>query len=101
MITVSDPASYWDLRLPGKVMLRTRNTGYRQTHIVIRTAEDLKVWERTIAELTDRLAALLLAEAMQIAPPQPSAFLSLPSIASIASTVSAVPISTTHDAWCG
>ena len=34
---------------------------------VIRTAEDLKVRERTIAELTDRLAALLLAEAMQIA----------------------------------
>ena len=39
MITVSDPSNYWDLRLPGKVMLRTRNTGYRQTHIVVRTAD--------------------------------------------------------------
>lgn len=39
MITVSDPASYYDLRLPGKVMLRTRNTGYRVTHIAIRTAD--------------------------------------------------------------
>jgi hypothetical protein len=39
MITVSDPRSYFDLRLPGKVMLRTRNTGYRQTHIAIRTAD--------------------------------------------------------------
>jgi hypothetical protein len=39
MITVSDPTSYFDLRLPGKVMLRTRNTGYRQTHIAIRTAD--------------------------------------------------------------
>jgi acetyl esterase/lipase len=39
MITVSDPQNYFDLRLPGKVMLRTRNTGYRQTHIAIRTAD--------------------------------------------------------------
>lgn len=39
MITVSDPASYFDLRLPGKVMLRTRNTGFRLTHIVIRTSD--------------------------------------------------------------
>ena len=39
MITVSDPTSYFDLRLPGKVMLRTRNTGFRQTHIAIRTAD--------------------------------------------------------------
>jgi hypothetical protein len=39
MITVSDPNNYWDLRLPGKVMLRTRNTGFRVTHIVIRTAD--------------------------------------------------------------
>src|SRR3982751_4838480 len=34
---------------------------------VIRTPEDLTTWERTIAELTDRLAALLLAEVMQAA----------------------------------
>jgi hypothetical protein len=39
MITVSDPANYWDLRLPGKVMLRTRHTGFCQTHIVIKTAD--------------------------------------------------------------
>src|SRR5512133_2155199 len=34
---------------------------------IIRSAEDLKAWERSIGELTDRLAALLLAEAMQAA----------------------------------
>src|SRR3954447_24002006 len=34
---------------------------------LIRSAEDLKAWERAIGELTDRLAALLLAEAMQAA----------------------------------
>ena len=34
---------------------------------VLRTAEDLTTWERTIAALTDRLAALLLAEVMQAA----------------------------------
>ena len=39
MITVSDPKNYFDLTLPGKVMLRTRNTGFRLTHIVIRTAD--------------------------------------------------------------
>ena len=39
MITVSDPTSYFDLTLPGKVMLRTRNTGFRLTHIVIKTAD--------------------------------------------------------------
>jgi len=39
MITVSDPTSYFDLTLPGKVMLRTRNKGFRLTHIVIKTAD--------------------------------------------------------------
>ncbi len=39
MITVSDPANFYDLTLPGKVMLRTRNTGFRLTHIVIKTAD--------------------------------------------------------------
>ena len=34
---------------------------------VIRTPADLTTWERAIAELTDRLAALLLAEVMQAA----------------------------------
>src|SRR5512143_3924783 len=34
---------------------------------VIRTAEDLTTWERTIAGWTARLAALLLAEVMQVA----------------------------------
>ena len=39
MITVSDPKNYFDLRLPAKMTLRTRNTGYRQTHIAIRTVD--------------------------------------------------------------
>src|SRR5512142_2657770 len=34
---------------------------------LIRSAEGLKAWERSIGELTDHLAALLLAEAMQAA----------------------------------
>src|SRR3954463_3213619 len=34
---------------------------------LIRSAEDLRAWERSIAQLTDRLSALLLAEAMQVA----------------------------------
>ena len=34
---------------------------------VIRTAEDFKSWERAIAALTNRLSALLLAEATQAA----------------------------------
>ena len=38
-LTVSDPTSYWDLRVPGKILLRTRNTGYRVTHIIIKTPD--------------------------------------------------------------
>jgi hypothetical protein len=34
---------------------------------LIRSAEDLKAWERSIGELTNHLVALLLAEAMQAA----------------------------------
>src|SRR3954447_4845605 len=34
---------------------------------LIRSAQDLRAWERSIAQLTDRLSALLLAEAMQVA----------------------------------
>jgi hypothetical protein len=39
MITVSDPENDFDLSLPGKVMLRTRNTGLRLTHVVVRTTD--------------------------------------------------------------
>src|SRR5512135_3184436 len=39
----------------------------RRGPCLIRTAKDLRAWERSIGELTDRLAALLLAEAMQAA----------------------------------
>jgi hypothetical protein len=38
-LTVSDPANLWDLSRAGKVMLRTRNTGWRFTHVVIKTAD--------------------------------------------------------------
>src|SRR5512135_40830 len=38
---------------------------------VIRTAEDIRSWERQITELTRRLSGLLLAEAMQRASDQP------------------------------
>ena len=39
----------------------------RRDRCVIRTAEDFKSWERAIAALTNRLSALLLAEATQAA----------------------------------
>lgn len=38
-LTVSDPKNYWDLSGSAKVMLRTRNSGFRVTHIVIKTAD--------------------------------------------------------------
>jgi hypothetical protein len=38
-ITVSDPTSYWDLRVPAKLLLRTRNTGFRLAHIIIKTSD--------------------------------------------------------------
>jgi hypothetical protein len=38
-ITVSDSKNYWDLSGTGKMMLRTRNSGWRFTHIVIKTAD--------------------------------------------------------------
>src|SRR5512135_1276583 len=38
---------------------------------VIRTAEDIRSWERQITELTQQLSGLLLAEAMQRASDQP------------------------------
>src|SRR3954465_3033729 len=48
---------------------------------VIRTPEDLTTWERTIAALTDRLAALLLAEVMQAALGDPESRLKARSLA--------------------
>jgi len=38
-LTLSDPKSYYDLSGTGKVMLRTRNSGYRFTHVVIKTLD--------------------------------------------------------------
>jgi hypothetical protein len=38
-LTLSDPTNYYDLSGTGKVLLRTRNSGYRFTHIVIKTMD--------------------------------------------------------------
>lgn len=38
-LTVSDPEAYWDLSRNGMVMLKTRNSGFRLTHIMIKTAD--------------------------------------------------------------
>jgi hypothetical protein len=38
-LTVSDPTVLWDLSRNGKITLRTRNSGFRATHVVIRTAD--------------------------------------------------------------
>jgi hypothetical protein len=38
-ITFSDRAAYWDLSRNGKVKLKTRNSGYRFTHIMLKTAD--------------------------------------------------------------
>ena len=38
-LTLSDPAAYWDLTRNGKMMLMTRNSGYRFTHIMLKTAD--------------------------------------------------------------
>ena len=38
-LTLSDPKFYYDLSGTGKVMLRTRNSGYRFTHVVIKTMD--------------------------------------------------------------
>src|SRR5579884_845723 len=38
-LTLSDPKFYYDLSGSGKVMLRTRNSGYRFTHVVIKTLD--------------------------------------------------------------
>jgi hypothetical protein len=38
-LTVSDPKAHWDLSGDGRVRVRTRNSGYRFLHVVIRTAD--------------------------------------------------------------
>lgn len=38
-IMVSDAKNWWDLSGAAKMMLRTRNSGYRFTHVLIRTAD--------------------------------------------------------------
>jgi hypothetical protein len=38
-ITLSDPKVMWDLSGDGRVRLKTRNSGYRFTHVVIKTAD--------------------------------------------------------------
>jgi hypothetical protein len=38
-LTLSDPKFYYDLSGTGKIMLRTRNSGYRFTHVVIKTLD--------------------------------------------------------------
>jgi hypothetical protein len=38
-LTVSDPKVHWDLSGDGRVRFRTRNSGYRFLHVVIRTAD--------------------------------------------------------------
>lgn len=39
-LTVSDPKVHWDLSGDGRVRFRTRNSGYRFLHVVIRTADE-------------------------------------------------------------
>jgi hypothetical protein len=38
-LTVSDPASYWNLTRDGRIRLKTRSSGYRFLHVVIKTAD--------------------------------------------------------------
>lgn len=38
-ITVSDKSSFWNLAGDGRMRLRTRNSGYRFLHVVIKTAD--------------------------------------------------------------
>jgi hypothetical protein len=38
-ITVSDKTSFWNLGGDGRIRLRTRNSGYRFLHVVIKTAD--------------------------------------------------------------
>jgi hypothetical protein len=38
-LTLGDPGSYWDVSGAGRIRLTTRNTGFRVTHVVIKTAD--------------------------------------------------------------
>jgi len=38
-ITVSDKTTLWDLSRDGRMRIKTRNSGYRFTHVVIKTAD--------------------------------------------------------------
>lgn len=38
-LTVSDPRVHWDLTRDGRLRLKTRNSGYRFLHVVIKTAD--------------------------------------------------------------
>lgn len=38
-LTLSDPNATWDLSRNGMMMLKTRNSGYRFTHIMLKTAD--------------------------------------------------------------
>jgi hypothetical protein len=38
-LTLSDPDATWDLSRNGMVMLKTRNSGFRLTHVMIKTAD--------------------------------------------------------------
>lgn len=38
-LTVSDNTSYWDLTRDGRMRVKTRNSGYRFLHVVIKTAD--------------------------------------------------------------
>ena len=38
-LTLRDPKNYWDLTGAAKFMLRTRNSGYRFTHVIIKTLD--------------------------------------------------------------
>lgn len=38
-LTVSDKAAFWDLTRDGRLRLRTRNSGYRVLHVIIKTAD--------------------------------------------------------------
>ncbi|MDH3282834.1 MAG: hypothetical protein OEQ18_17150 [Gammaproteobacteria bacterium] len=38
-LTLSDPEAVWDLSRNGMMMLKTRNSGFRRTHIMLKTAD--------------------------------------------------------------
>ena len=38
-LTVSDPAAFWDLTGNARIRLKTRNSGYRLLHVMLKTAD--------------------------------------------------------------